>query len=160
MVSIILGPEYDLARRLEKMERQLSVTRRNPVAYATAESSQADFSPNAAPAAFGQQSAVVPDGYTSCIVYCGVTVAATNSTASHGELYVTSSVDGTSGAATQVSAPAGALGSGSAMANRTLYDLVAGETVTVGAVVWTGTGVWASHAENIARVSAVFLFAS
>lgn len=158
MVHIVLGPEFDLARRLQKMERTLSETRCNPVVHTAVTTEQAGFSLDVGSAAVGQQSVLVPDGYGSCRIFSGVSVAAINTTAATGEIYVASSINHIGGDETHAWTPANTLGSASAMTTRTLNNLTAGETVTVEALVRTGSGTWASNTENIASVSAIFLF--
>lgn len=158
MVQIILSPEYDLSRRLEKIERTLSGIPRNPIAHTSATSSQSDFSIDASPAPLGQQSIVVPDGYTSCRASIGVSVAAVNSAVANGTLYVAASVNGIGGTETQAWASSNTLTSASAMTTRTLTDLTSGQTLTVEALVRTNSGAWAGNAANTVRLSAIFLF--
>jgi hypothetical protein len=160
MVNPILSPEYDFARRLQAIENNTLAlaTRRNPLATDSSAASQNNFTINGTPAAVAQQSVAVPPGYSSCHVLVGVSVAAVNSTAAAGDLYVASSINGVGGPETAAATPANVLGSASAMTNCLLTGLVAGSTVTVGALVRTGSGAWASNSLNIANTSALFMF--
>jgi hypothetical protein len=158
MVQIILGPDYDLVRRLDKMESALNQTRLNPVIHIAVETSQTDFFLAVGPTVVGQQSAVVPDAYRSCRVFCGASVAAMNSTAAAADLYVACSINGVGGPEMAAETPTGVLGSATAMTTRTLTDLVAGSTITVEALVRTGSGVWVSNSLNVANTSALFMF--
>lgn len=140
------------------MERALNQTRLNPVTHGAVQTSQTDFAVDVGGTAIAQQSVIVPEGYSSCVVVNGVSAAAVNSTGSSGVLYVSSSVNGAGGAETPATVPTGGLGSASAVTILTLTDLVFGATITVEALVRTGSGTWAANAANFGHTSALFLF--
>lgn len=158
MVNPVLPPDYDLARRLDRMERQLNATRINPLLTDSAGTSQVNFAVGVAPVALAQQTVTVPDGYTTCLVFSGVSIGAFNNTAAAAYLYVAASINGAASAETPTSTPASGYGSGSGFAIKTITGLSGGSTVTVEAQVRSSAGAWSANAANTANTSALFFF--
>jgi hypothetical protein len=158
LVNIVLDPGYDLARRLAELERRVNGYAMNPVLNSSAGTSQTNFAVLNSASSFGVQSATVPEGYATCLVFNGVSGGSYNNTAGAGYLYVSSIINGGAGGETPVYVPASTYGSTSAFGVRTLTDLVAGDTITVGTQMRTSTASWASSSSSIANTNALFFF--
>lgn len=129
----------------------------SPVSPGSAGLTQQNFATSTAGAVYAQASIAVPAGYTQALVMNGVSAGATNSGAATDFLYVAASINGASGGEQPSQTSAGAYGSGSAFAIRTLTGLTGG-TITVECRLRTGSGAWAAAAGNAANVNALILF--
>lgn len=128
-----------------------------PVSPGSAGLTQQNFATTTAGAVYAQASIVVPAGYTQALVMNGVSAGATNSGTATDFLYVAASINGAAGGEQPSQTGAGAYGSGSAFAIRTLTGLTGG-SITVECRLRTGTGAWAAAAGNTANVNALILF--
>lgn len=128
-----------------------------PVSPGSAGLTQQNFATTTAGTVYAQASIAVPPGYTQALVMNGVSAGATNSGAGTDFLYVAASINGAQGGEQPSQTAAGAYGSGSAFAIRTLTGLTGG-SITVECRLRTGSGAWAAAAGNTANVNALILF--
>ncbi|MGY4543130.1 hypothetical protein ACVWY0_003058 [Arthrobacter sp. UYNi723] len=128
-----------------------------PVSPGSAGLTQQNFATTTAGATYAQASITVPAGYTQALVMNGVSAGATNSGTASDFIYIAASINGTSGGEQPAQTLAGAYGSGSAFAIRTLTGLTGG-SITVECKIRTGSGVWAAATGNTASVNALVLF--
>lgn len=129
----------------------------SPVSPGSAGLTQQNFATSTGAATYAQASIAVPAGYSQALVMNGVSAGATNSGAGTDVLYVAASINGTAGGEQPAQTAAGAYGSGSAFAIRTLTGLTGG-SITVECRIRTGTGDWSAATGNTANVNALILF--
>lgn len=129
----------------------------SPVSPGSAGLTQQNFATTTAGATYAQASIPVPDGYTQALVMNGVSAGASNSGTGTDFLYVAASINGVTGGEQPTQTLAGAYGSGSAYAIRTLTGLTGG-SITVECSIRTGSAVWAAATGNTANVNALVLF--
>lgn len=129
----------------------------NPVSPASAGLTQQNFATTTAGAVYAQASIAVPAGYTQALVMNGVSAGATNSGPASDFIYISASINGASGGEQPSQTAAGAYGSGSAFAIRTLTGL-SGGSITVECRIRTGSAAWAAASGNTANVNALVLF--
>jgi hypothetical protein len=129
----------------------------NPLSPGSAGLTQQNFATTTGGAAYAQASIAVPAGYTKALVMNGVSAGVTNSRAVTDFLYVAASINGVTGGEQPSQTSAGAYGSGSAFAIRTLTGLTGG-SITVECGLRTGSGAWAAAPGNTANVNALILF--
>lgn len=129
----------------------------DPLETGSAGKSQSNFAVSTTGALLAQQDIPVPGGYSQALVMNGVSAGAANSTANPDFIYVSASIDGTSGGETVSTAYAGAYGSASASAIRTITGLNGG-TITVGTRVRSLNAAWSANTANFANTNAIVLF--